>query len=316
MEVKAPFGFVTSCYSKDVFMVQATLASIKYYCPDVPICLIVDGNVDVAELEREYGLIVLRVADLPSAEMRQLIEGSTRSKLAAMWEGPFEFYVWMDSDAILWGDITPQLRTDVDFQIFWNEISIPADAEQEPPWLSHYYFDIEKLKEFDPDFEWRGHPYFCDGVFACKRGAISFSRWAEVFQWRKHENDPWTKGFNCMPMMNYLVHSLGSRGEINVVWTDLQWVRSRDNAGLVRDCADSDWHFPKEVDRAWLLHFCGRKPYTWDRNCYSRPFTIARLEHYQRSRGKLAAWLTILAEDGRALSKKIQAKLKRIASKG
>ena len=225
MEVKAPFGFVTSCYSKDVFMVQATLASIKYYCPDVPICLIVDGNVDVAELEREYDLIVLRVADLPSAEMRQLIEGSTRSKLAAMWEGPFEFYVWMDSDAILWGDITPQLRTDVDFQIFWDEISIPADAEQEPPWLSHYYFDLEKLKKFDPDFEWRGHPYFCDGVFACKRGAISFSRWAEVFQWRKHENDPWTKGFNCMPMMNYLVHSLGSRGEINVVWTDLQWVK-------------------------------------------------------------------------------------------
>ena len=70
-------------------MVQATLASIKYYCPDIQICLIVDGNVDVSELEREYDLIVLRVADLPSVEMRQLIECSTRTKLAAMWEGPF-----------------------------------------------------------------------------------------------------------------------------------------------------------------------------------------------------------------------------------
>ncbi len=77
-----------------------------------------------------------------------------------MWEGPFEFYVWLDSDAIVWGDFTPQIRTDVDFQIFWSEISIPADATEIPPWLPHFYFDPIKLKRFDPEFEWRGHAYF------------------------------------------------------------------------------------------------------------------------------------------------------------
>ena len=35
--------------------------------------------------------IVLRVADLPSAEMRKLVAGSVHAKYAAMWEGPFEF---------------------------------------------------------------------------------------------------------------------------------------------------------------------------------------------------------------------------------
>src|SRR6516165_12746258 len=107
-------------------MVQATLASMSHYGPDVPICLVVDGNFDVSDLKREYDLIVLRVSEL-SSNMRNLISGSGRAKLAAMWEGPFEFYVWLDSDAIVWGDFTSQVRRDLGFQIFWNEISIPAN---------------------------------------------------------------------------------------------------------------------------------------------------------------------------------------------
>ena len=88
------------------------------------------------------------------------MSGSGRAKLAAMWEGPFEYYVWLDSDAIVWGDFTPQIRTDVDFQIFWSEISIPADATEIPPWLPHFYFDPQKLRRFDAEFDWRGNAVF------------------------------------------------------------------------------------------------------------------------------------------------------------
>ena len=50
--------------------------------------------------------------------MRKLISGNDRAKLAAMWEGPFEYYVWLDSDAIVWGDFTPQVRTGRRFSNF------------------------------------------------------------------------------------------------------------------------------------------------------------------------------------------------------
>ena len=43
MKVQAPFGFVTGCHAGDKFMVQATLASMKHFCPEIPICLVVDG---------------------------------------------------------------------------------------------------------------------------------------------------------------------------------------------------------------------------------------------------------------------------------
>ena len=108
MKVQAPFGFVTGCHAGDKFLVQATLASMRHYCPDVPICLTVDGDFDVSDLEKEYDLIVLRVSELPSEQMRKVICGNYRAKLAAMWEGPFEYYVWLDSDAIVWGDFTPR----------------------------------------------------------------------------------------------------------------------------------------------------------------------------------------------------------------
>src|SRR6476469_9569043 len=127
-------------------MVQATLASMRHYCPDVPICLTVDGDFDASDLEREYDLIVLRVPELASETMQNLVSGSGCAKLAAMWEGPFVFYVWLESDAIVGGDFTRQVRTEVDFQIFWSESSIPADATEIPRWLPHFYFDPSKLK--------------------------------------------------------------------------------------------------------------------------------------------------------------------------
>ena len=296
VKVHAPFGFVTGCHAEDKVLVQATLASMRHYCPDVRICLTVDGNFDVSDLQKEYDLIVLRVADLSSEEMRDLTSRNYRAKLAALWEGPFEFYVWLDSDAIVWGDFTPQVRTDVDFQIFWSEISIPADATKIPPWLPHFYFDPQKLRQFDADFDWRGHAYFSTGAFACRRNAISFRRWTEVECWEKKV--PGLFAWGEMGMLNYHVHSMTQRGEIKTAMSNLQhtW-EHHGKQELVQDCRGTGWHFPKTIERPRIAHFCGRKPFLFDCKAYSRPFTIARLEHHRRRHGKPGAWFAVLQED-------------------
>ncbi len=290
-------------------MVQATLASMRHYCPTVPICLVVDGIFDVADLAKEYGLVVLRVPDLPSAEMRKLIGGNYRAKLAAMWEGPFEFYVWLDSDAIVWGDFTPQVRRDVDFQIFWSEISIPAGAVEIPSWLPHFYFDPLKLQQFDAAFDWRGWPYFVSGAFACRRNALSFQRWAEIEAWEREV--PGMFAWGEMGMLNYLVHALVQRGELRTTCSDLQHVWPHHGIGeLEQDCLGAGWHFPAKIARPRVAHFCGRKPFLFDRKAYSRPFTIARLEHHRRQSGNIGAWLKTISEDRRVLAQKIQRRLR------
>jgi hypothetical protein len=315
VKVQAPFGFVTGCHVGDKFMVQATLASMRHYCPDVPICLIVDGDFGVSDLEKEYKLIVLRISDLPSVEMRKLIAGGFHTKHAAMWEGPFERYAWIDSDAIVWGDFTPQIRMDVDFQIFWSEISIPADATEIPAWLPHFYFDPIKVRKLDPEFDWRGHPYFSAGVFACRRNAIPFHRYADVEAVSRQIPGMFEFGLNSskgdMGMLNYLVHTMAQRGDLKVSLSDLQHIPSHHGiAEFEQDCAGVGWRFPVSIRRPRVAHFCGRKPFLFDQKSYSRPFTIARLEHHRRGHSQLRAWLAVVNEERGVLANKVKRKLK------
>jgi len=310
VKVQAPFGFVTGCHAADRFMVQATLSSMRHYCPNVPICLTVDGDFDVSDLKKQYDLTVLRVSELPSEEMRKMMCGNYRAKLAALWEGPFEFYVWLDSDAIVWGDFTPYVRMDLDFQIFWSEISIPADATEIPPWLPHFYFDPVKLRRFDSHFDWRGKAYFSGGVFAARRNAISFERYQEVMAWERQQ--PATFNWGEQGMLNYIVHAAADRGEMRTAMSDLQHIWGHHGKQeLVEDCRRAGWHFPKTIQRPRVAHFCGRKPILFDRHAYSRPFTIARLEHHRRKRGELGAWLAVLNEERHILAGKSQRRLQR-----
>jgi hypothetical protein len=314
MDIQAPFGIVTGCHAGDKFMVGATLASIRYYCSDTPVCLVVDGDFDVSDLERDYDLIVLRISDLPSEEMRKMIGGNYRAKLSAMWEGPFEFYVWLDCDAIVSGNFIEQVQVNVDFQIFWDGISISADAEEVPDWLGHYYFNIEKLSQLDADFEWRGHAYFCSGAFGCRRNAISFQQWAEIERWQKQVPDLFQWGE--MGMLNYLVHSLTQQGEMRTGMTDLQNIPGYNGKEeLEEDCKGSCWRFPKHIERPRIAHFCGRKPNIFDAKAYSKPFTIARLEHHRRRHSLTGAWVFILWEDGRICLRKLWGRTKRRLSK-
>ncbi|HTA29984.1 MAG TPA: hypothetical protein VK731_05845 [Candidatus Cybelea sp.] len=308
MNVKAPFGFVTGCHAGDKFMVQATLASMRYYCPNVPVCLVVDGHFDVSDLEREYGLIILRVPELPSTEMRRVIGGNYRAKLAAMWEGPFEFYVWLDSDAIVWGDFTSQVRQDLGFQIFWNEISIPGDALEIPSWLPHFYFDPLKLRQFDANFEWRGKRYFSSGAFACRRNAITFEEWNEIESWLRQV--PGLFAWGEMGMLNYIVYAKAQKGQLNIGSANLQHIWAHHGKEeLIKDCIGSSWYFPKSIRRPRVAHFCGRKPFLFDRKAYSRPFTIARLEHHRHQHGDLGAWLAVLAEDCGVIAGKMEGRI-------
>jgi hypothetical protein len=308
MNVQAPFGFVTGCHAGDKFLVQATLASMRHYCPNVPICLTVDGDFDVSDLKKEYDLIVLRVPELPSAEMRKLIGGNYRAKLAAMWEGPFEFYVWLDSDAIVWGDFTPQVRRDLDFQVFGNDLPVRPDSPV-LDWMPHFFFDTNLLKRYDATFEWRGNSYFCSGTFACRRNAIPFAEWAQVELWEKET--PGLFAWGEMGMLNYLVHAKAQREELRVASADLQHIWGQHGKEeLVKDCIGSGWHFPKSIRRPRVAHFCGRKPFLFDPKAYSRPFTIARLEHHRRHHGNVGAWFAILNEDCRVLAGKVQRGLK------
>jgi len=87
------------------------------------------------------------------------------------------------------------------------------------------------------------------------------------------------------------------------------------NEELLEESVGTDWHFPTEIRRPRVAHFCGRKPFLFDRQSYSRPFTIARLEHHRRQHGGLGAWLAVLNEERHVLAGKFWRRLQRLVGK-
>ena len=118
--------------------------------------------------------------------------------------------------------------------------------------------------------------------------------------------------FADQPLLNYFVHSMAQRGEIKSTMSNLQHIWGHHGKGeLMKDCSGAGWHFPTEIRRPRVAHFCGRKPFLFDRQSYSRPFTIARLEHHRRDHAELGAWAALLNEDLRVIFGKVERRVKR-----
>jgi hypothetical protein len=184
-----------------------------------------------------------------------------------------------------------------------------------PPWLGHFYFDLEKVQHFDPNFEWRGWPYFSTGAFACKRNAISFLDWMEIKKWESRFSAPIFK-FGEQGQLQYMVHSGNQTGKLKVGWSDLQYlVRHHGQTEIDHDTRGCGWRFPANIQRPRTVHFCGQKPYLHNWRAYSKAFTIARLEHYRKTRGEVGAWASVLDEEKRIISNKISRKISKLLAK-
>ena len=147
-------------------------------------------------------------------------------------------------------------------------------------------------------------------MFGCRRNAISFGDWVKVESWERQSPELFSWGE--MGMLNYLVHSMAQRGQLKIDSADLQHVWAHHGKQeLMDDCAECGWHFPINVRRPRAAHFCYRKPFLFDRKAYSRPFTIARLEHHRRRHNNLGAWLAVLNEDRAVLAGKVVRRTKR-----
>ena len=83
-------GFSLACYRGDVPLLRGCLASIKYFAPEAPICLVIDGDFDSRPFEKRYGVQCIRRRDVRHPELKKWSFGAGITKLVAFWESPFE----------------------------------------------------------------------------------------------------------------------------------------------------------------------------------------------------------------------------------
>ena len=130
--IEAEFGVVIAVAPQHLHWAKGTCASVRYFMDDTPIWLLLDGEADTGSLERTYGVNVLRRAEVGHPELVRLSFYSLSTKSAALWLAPFETYLFVDADAVVWGD----MRQHADFDHFDFILNTPiGDPEQVRNWV-------------------------------------------------------------------------------------------------------------------------------------------------------------------------------------
>ena len=169
------FGVIIACYHRDYSFAKGCCASIRYFLGDVPICMIVDGIFSLAELQKTYDVRIINRLDVIDDRLREKSFGFGVTKMIAFWESPWENFLYLDADAVAWGNLLKYANFK-DFDLIIDRPNYEYSEESIGTW----FFDVPKIEEYFPTFNWRNRPYVCSGVFFAKRNLFSINEYLEM----------------------------------------------------------------------------------------------------------------------------------------
>ena len=96
--------------------------------------------------------------DVADDQLRRRSYGYGLTKMIVLWESPFERFLYLDADTIVWGNLLAALDVKQAAFIF-NE---PHEQYTEHV-LKGQYFDYDRLFKRTRAFRWQGLPFFDGG---------------------------------------------------------------------------------------------------------------------------------------------------------
>ena len=267
-------GFSISCYKGDVPLLRGCLESIRYFAPDAPICLIVDGDFSTQTLERAYGVQVIRRADVTDPGLRRWSFGFGFTKMVAFWESPFDIVFHIDADTVLWGDIRKNLPTPP-WDVVYNE---PHEVIT-PAIQLDQYFDPARIFEVIEPFPWEGNPYFNSGTLCVRRGALDLDEYLRLLELqRKH---PDIISFD-QGLLNILVFRAVHEGKVRASAAHLQTIVALFSKAELEARFRIEAGRPVIGDKPSIIHWAGIKPWQGNDKIFSRSMNFFRQKAMQR----------------------------------
>jgi hypothetical protein len=165
-------GVIVLVSAGDVYLAKACCASIRHSMGNIPITLLVDGpHTDTTELQRLPNVQRMIAQEVVEPEFAQLCTGFW-VKLLVHWKSPYERFLYLDSDTLVWGDLRAYAEFDqFDFIAayrFKNEIKLQTAEE-----IHRCVFDVDIVKKWDPALDWRGQELINAGAFFARRGVFA-----------------------------------------------------------------------------------------------------------------------------------------------
>ncbi len=290
------FGIIVACARHDYRLAKGTCASIRHFLGDVPVCLLTDGDFPVTDLQRAYGVRVLPRSQVRNSELRRRSFGWGLTKMVSFWESPWEHFLFLDADTIVWGDVLKHADFDrYDMMIDRHELThTEADVNQ-------WFFNVRWMEQRFPHFRWRAHilDYSCTGTFFARRNVFPMEEYLEMLDLSAENPGCFFPGE--MGFLNFMIFRAVDAGKIRLAQRDMQF--------LVRNYPkeEAQRRFPIghsgpvcSSDTGKVIHWCGwEKPDSFDRNIYSQPMYFFRRKFLQDSKrmAELVAGCQLQLED-------------------
>lgn len=276
-------GIVLVASPGDWLFAKGAIASCQYFMPFATIQLLIDGDIDCSLAEQHYNVLPFRAKDIDSAELRRLGFGWGTTKLLAFWYSVTEHFLYLDSDAVLWGDLTHKLDlTNLDYLVSLRKQSDYSDTD-----IASWFFEISFVERHFPDWNWRtsAPEFFCPGVFAARRGAFDLDDYLRIL--KLNERNPGKFKFGDMGFHNLMVFRGRDCGRLRVDTREFQVIFPEHTKQHLQARFAFDNHGTPivAVGDEQVLHMPDQKPLVDNPNCYSQPMTFFRLKYLEQTEG-------------------------------
>ncbi len=157
------FAIFILCHRGDFHLTKILCQSIRYFCGQIPIVLIKDGDFSIAQLAKLGNIRELEARSYP--EPLRHVRGWGLTRFKAFFQSEYERFLCLDSDVALVGDVLGLPYMPTDFFVDTSGMkpiegggsagASPVEWTERgsfPAWAETYTFNIDKISALDPDF--------------------------------------------------------------------------------------------------------------------------------------------------------------------
>lgn len=287
------FGVIIGCCARDLRYALGCYASIDYFMPGVPVCFLYDGKDTPSRIRDLPNTSVLDRSTVRDDFLRASSFGPGITKMISFFESPFERFLFLDADTVLCGDLNRINDLD-NFEFIIDKRSTYDDNA-----ITSYFFDVGLMRQHFPEFDIDAHrdEFFCTGAFMARRNALSLSRYRELLALSK--SVPGFFKYWEMGMLNFMIFEAKDQGRCRVRGTDYQVVTNDYPVQMLKSRFDDAVAHPESVWHPVVYHFCGQKPFVFQKKPYTEPMTYFRFR-FKRTYGRVHGWFalpSLLVED-------------------
>lgn len=307
----AEFGIIIVCCNSDWLFAKACCASVRYFMPDVEICLLIDGEINTRLLKKLYKVKTIERKNIDNEELIKHSYGYGYTKLISLWYSPFKTFFLLDADTVVWGDFNFLKMPGVDVVLDKQLSEFNGEA------VNSWFFDTEKMKSIFPEFDWRKHrnSYVNSGASRLRKHLLPVS---EYLSYLKIADETNVFRMGEQGLFNYMWFNAYEKGEIKLTTEPIQ-IMMHDYA---YDDLKARFAFKDNkpiVNENRVLHYPGPKPV---RGCasYIEPMLFFRRQYFKDAYN-LPVWFSdviIYKEDNLFIfsrfKRRVRSKLKKIFS--